>query len=325
MDPHSSTTSFKLPDWTKKTLFLFVMVFALDSFCYKAGFPLFDKMNHFGKMNQRADILILGSSNILWAIDSEELSGGLQKKVDMFSLAGGTMEFRYYFLKDYLDKHKENPPKLILFHTDRFAFNKKRYGDESYKSLQGYYHSGLFREYLNYKWQGSFDSYMKKLFKSYSLNSEAYFIYSKMFDKLPITLALVSPLYSQETNQSGTPQEESKIEDWKKLYGDPKEFLDFDEGFVKHFELSVELMKKYPEVQFLLLETPMIEFFDESLFDPTRNYFRGAEASHIKYVYINDERFKTDERLYYDASHFNLIGRNFYTSELKKYLEKFLQ
>ena len=301
-----------------------VCLYIFDNACYKIGYPFYDKMNHLGKIKEDTSIAIIGSSNVLWDLDTDQITRNTGLKVNMFSIAGGTMEFRYYILKDFLKLHDKNPPSIIVLHTDRFAFNKKRYGDEAFKSLQGYYHSGILNEYLDKKWGNSFDSKLKKISKAYSLNSEAYFILSKMMDKIPVSLAnklvLQSFLYADELEKSQgyemkIEKESSKKQKWKEHYGDPKEFLDYDESFKKHYEMCITLMKENPRTTFLLLDTPMIEIFEDKYFIPVREIFKLSESENIKYIYIENDRLSKDESLYFDASHLNIIGRSIYTDE----------
>ena len=308
-----------------------VCLIVFDNACYKIGYPFFDKMNHLGKIKEDSNIAIIGSSNVLWDLDIEQISRNTGLKVNMFSIAGGTMEFRYYLLKDFLNLHEKNPPSLIVLHTDRFAFNKKRYGDEAYKSLQGYYHSGILKEYLNKKWDNSFDSKLKKISKAYSLNSEAYFILSKIMDKIPIKIAnqyvLNSSLYADEFVKNPSyimenEQTSSKKQEWILQYGNPEEFFDLDLSFQNHFEMCIDLMKKYPGITFLLLETPMIKLFDNKYFEPIRTIYKSSESENIKYIYIENERFSNDESIYFDASHLNIIGRSIYTDEFIKNLKQ---
>ena len=314
MDRHSFIINFR------NLLIFIVCLIIFDNACYKIGYPLFDKMNHLGKIKEDSNIAIIGSSNIFWDLDIEAISRSTGVKVNMFSIAGGTMEFRYYLLKDFLRLHEKNPPSLIVLHTDRFAFNRKRYGDEAFKSLQGYYHSGILDEYLNKKWDNSFDSKLKKISKAYSLNSEAYFILSKMMDKIPIPLANIFALQSSFKMESG--QTASKKQEWKLQYGNPEDFFDLDESFQKHYEMCIELMKKYPGITFLLLDTPMIKLFDDKYFEPMQNIYKASESENIKYIYIQNDRFSNDESIYFDASHLNLLGRSIYTDEFIKRLNQ---
>ena len=314
MDRHSFIINFR------NLLIFIVCLIIFDNACYKIGYPLFDKMNHLGKIKEDSNIAIIGSSNIFWDLDIEEISRSTGVKVNMFSIAGGTMEFRYYLLKDFLRLHEKNPPSLIVLHTDRFAFNRKRYGDEAFKSLQGYYHSGILDEYLNKKWDNSFDSKLKKISKAYSLNSEAYFIISKIMDKIPISLANIFSLQSSFKMESG--QTSSKKKEWLEHYGDPEDFLDLDVSFQKHYEMCIALMKENPRITFILLDTPMIHLFNDKYFEPIRKIYKASESENIKYIYIENDRFSKDESIYFDASHLNLIGRSIYTDEFIKNLKQ---
>jgi len=325
MDRHSFITNFR------NLLIFIVCLIIFDNACYKIGYPFFDKMNHLGKIKEDTSIAIIGSSNVLWDLDTEQISRSTALKVNMFSIAGGTMEFRYYLLKDFLKLQEKNPPSIVVLHTDRFAFNRKRYGDEAYKSLQGYYHSGILKEYLDKKWDDSFDSKLKKISKAYSLNSEAYFILSKMMDKIPISLAsqfvLQSHLYADEIEKNPIKQMEigqipSKKQEWREHYGDPEEFLDYDESFQKHYEMCIAIMKEHPPITFILLDTPMIQLFEDKYFDPIRNILKASQSENIKYINIENDRFSNDESLYFDASHLNIIGRSIYTEEFIKNLKQ---
>ena len=324
MDQHSYIINFR------NLLIFIVCLLVFDNACYKIGYPFFDKMNHLGKIKEETSIAIIGSSNVLWDLDTEQISRSTALKVNMFSIAGGTMEFRYYLLKDFLKLHEKNPPSIIVLHTDRFAFNRKRYGDESYKSLQGYYHSGILNEYLDKKWDNSFDSKLKKISKAYSLNSEAYFILSKMIDRIPISLAyqfvLQSSLSAENLEKSITYEKEigkvnSKKQEWMDHYGNPEEFFDLDESFQKHYEMCTSLMKENPSITFILLDTPMIHLFEDKYFEPIRNIYKASESKNIKYIYIDNDRFSKDESIYFDASHLNIIGRSIYTDEFIKNLK----
>ena len=314
MDRHSFIINFR------NLLIFIVCLIIFDNACYKIGYPLFDKMNHLRKIKEDSNIAIIGSSNIFWDLDIEAISRSTGVKVNMFSIAGGTMEFRYYLLKDFLRLHEKNPPSLIVLHTDRFAFNRKRYGDEAFKSLQGYYHSGILDEYLNKKWDNSFDSKLKKISKAYSLNSEAYFIISKIMDKIPISLANIFSLQSSFKMESG--QTSSKKKEWLEHYGDPEDFLDLDVSFQNHYEMCIALMKENPRITFILLDTPMIHLFEDKYFEPIRKIYKSSESENIKYIYIENDRFSMDESIYFDASHLNLIGRSIYTDEFIKNLKQ---
>ena len=67
----------------------------------------------------------------------------------MIAIAGGDVEFRYEIAREYLERHKDNPPRLIIFHADRHMFSQERYAPLAYLPLQGYYHKGILKRYIN--------------------------------------------------------------------------------------------------------------------------------------------------------------------------------
>jgi hypothetical protein len=66
----------------------------------------------------------------------------------------------------------------------------------------------------------------------------------------------------------------------------------------------------------------MIHLFEDKYFEPIRNIYKTSESENIKYIYIDNDRFLSDESLYFDASHLNIIGRSIYTEEFIKNLKQ---
>lgn len=295
---------------------------------YSLVFKIYDKVSQLSNINKYYDIVFIGSSNILWAVDTNMLESATQKKVGMLALAGGNIEFRYHVLKEYLERNKHQLPERIVIHTDKFVLSKSRYSGESYKSIQGYYHQGLLQEYLSDKWksEGNKNYFLKRIFKTYTLNSQSFFILSRLMDKLPISnllgLALFTSVYAEEANKNYPPKDidkESalKIEKWaseyKKLENTPKKDKEYEDVFFK----MISLVNSY-NVKVILLETPVFNFDSTSNdgFDEVRKLFLNAENDKIRYLRLEPEFFESNISLYFDASHLNIDGRIAYTKKL---------
>lgn len=293
---------------------------------------MYDKVSQLSNINKYYDTVFIGSSNILWAVDTNILESASNKKVGMLALAGGNIEFRYYVLKEYLEKNKHQLPERIVIHTDKFVLSKSRYSGESYKSVQGYYHQGLLQEYLSDKWksEGNKNYLLKRIFKTYTINSQSFFILARLMDKIPFTnflgLALFTPIYA-ETNKNYPPKnldKESalKIEKWaneyKKLEHTPKIDKEYEDVFYK----MINLANSY-NVNVILLETPVFNFDSTSNdgFDDVRKLFVNAQNDKIRYLRLEPEFFESNFSLYFDASHLNINGRIAYTQKLATQLK----
>jgi len=324
MGPLSSTTSSRIFRTVAWLLLLAALVFAFDIIIFRSAFAQYDKLNHLNDIKKPFRVVVIGSSNILWALDPVAIESKTGMKTAMFAIAGGNIEFRYHTLKEYIDRHREEKPDLILFHADRYVFSKKRYGTEAYLSLQGYYHAGLYRDFLDHHWNGSMDSRFKKIFKVYSLNSEAYFILSKYMDRIPVNLPLTlltGPLMAEPMPLERSPVSPvSRIEQWKKNYEHLTASELIDSEFKGYYNLSTDLLKKYG-VRSYLLETPMADgIVNEADFETVRSLLRHGESNRVRYLRITGERIESDTSLYFDASHLNLEGRQKYTRLLLEHL-----
>ncbi len=335
MDLRSFITSFnsKLRYLFFSIMLLPFFIIVFDTIFFQIFFLQYDKLNQLSNINKPYDILIIGSSNILWAVDPKVIETNTAKKTGMISLAGGDIEFRYHALKEYLKRNKLRIPDKIIMHTDKYALSKGRYSGDSYKSIQGYYHKGLFVDYLDSKWKNekSKNYLLKRVFKSYTLNSEFYFILTKYFDKIPITkfLALFfnNEVYAEDSsakkiNILTDKDSVQKIEKWKKEYQKIDESEKVDKEYREWFLKMIELINSY-KVKVILLETPVFNMNNTSDdgYSSVRTLYSNVQNESIHYIRIKPEIFDNDISFYFDASHFNPIGRVNYSVELVKILQ----
>lgn len=189
-------------------------VLILDLIFYPVFYRHFDKVAKFSKISEKYDVVIVGSSNILWDINPELMKQKLNKTVGMFSLPGGNIEFRFFILKDYLEKHSNDLPEIIIFHSDKYLFSRKRYPDDSYKTIQGYYHKNILKDYIDTKWKNEppIQYHMKKNIKTFSLNSEFYFILARIADQfIPFSKILFTNSFSQSQYASDAQTSENLL------------------------------------------------------------------------------------------------------------------
>lgn len=320
MDPVSSTSSSKILRYASLTLVLLLSVVLFDRVWYALLFGQYDKMFSMVKNFKPAHTLIVGSSHILWDLDSEVLAKESGKQVVLLNVPGANLVLRKEIVSEYLKKNKDQLPSLLVLETDKFAFNKERYPDSAYKSVKGYYHKGLFQNFLDKKVpeESSLEYWTFRLSHSYSLNSYSHFIFSKLYDKY-LSAAFVWKLNAEESKQNGN---EMRVSQWKKQY----------EGLAPKLEPEL-IQELYDILKFtgrhgvrtILLETPNYRFSkeDDSAYEVVREELKKiAEDSGAVYIRLNPEEFETDPETFFDASHLNLLGKARYTAAFETELKK---
>lgn len=320
MDPVSSTSNSKILRYASLALVLLASIFLFDRVWYALLFGQYDKMFSMAKNFKPANTLIVGSSHILWDLDAEVLAKESGKQVVLLNVPGANLTLRKEIVSEYLKKNRDNLPSLLVLETDKFAFNKERYPDSAYKSVKGYYHKGLFREFLDQKvpQESSLEYWTFRVSHSYSLNSYSHFIFSKLYDKYLSSL-FVLRLSAEERTQT---LEEMEISKWKKQYEglSPK----LEPELIQELYEILKLTRKHG-IKTILLETPNYRFSkeDDLRYEVVRDELKkiGEELGAV-YLRLNSEEFETDPNMFFDASHLNLFGKAKYTASFRSELKK---
>jgi hypothetical protein len=277
---------------------------------------------------EKHDILLIGSSHMLWDIDRDQLEKSIGKKVGVLNIPGANMEMRYEFINDYLNRFSNDLPKLILLETDKYSFHPKRYPGDTYKAILGYYHKGLFQPYLRrkvYETDGAFVSLAFLMVKIYSYNHFFHYIGGRFYDRyisniLPVAFSwFSSDLYAEDSKDELTTEDQKKIKNWVRLYEELGNSI--DPKSKEYFDKITEITKMH-NIRLILLDTPNYSFDDETDFDPIRKVFKNSESDKITYLRLSPEKYEKNLKYLHDASHLNLFGRMAYTKELSEYLRE---
>ncbi len=317
MDPVSSTSSSKTLRYVSLFFTLLLSVIVLDRISYSFFFSQYDKMFSLYKNFKPSNVLIVGSSHILWDLDPVVLAKELKQPVTLLNIPGANLTLRKEIVGEYIRKNGNQKPSLLVLEADKFVFHKGRYPDSAYKSVKGYYHKGLFTDFLDRKVsEESFLEYwMFRISHSYSLNSFSHFIFSKLYDKY------LSTIFVWRLNANERENEE-RIESWKKQYENLSPQI---EGEIVQELYEILKFTQKNGVKVVLLETPNFFFSEQenSKYDVVRKELsKIAENSGAVYLRLDPSVFETRSEFFFDASHLNLLGKAAYTDYFQKELRK---
>ncbi|TGK22999.1 hypothetical protein [Leptospira stimsonii] len=317
MDPVSSTSSSKTLRYVSLFFTLLLSVIVLDRISYSFFFSQYDKMFSLYKNFKPSNVLIVGSSHILWDLDPVVLTKELKQPVTLLNIPGANLTLRKEIVGEYMRKNGNQKPSLLVLEADKFVFHKGRYPDSAYKSVKGYYHKGMFTDFLDRKVpEESFLEYwMFRISHSYSLNSFSHFIFSKLYDKY------ISSIFIWKLNASEEENGE-KIRNWKNQYEhlSPKIEKDLVQELYEILKFARDNGAKV-----VLLETPNYFFSEEEnrKYDSVRKeLMKIAEDSGSVYLRLDPGLFETKSEFFFDASHLNLLGKAAYTDSFQKELRK---
>lgn len=351
MDRVSSTSSSESgatpwPRFALRSVLFLVSVFVMDALVYFAAYPWFNDLHKLGVIEKRSDAIVVGSSHVFWDIDEKFLGQATGRSFAMLSVPGGNMEIRRHLIEEYLERHAQQPPTVVLLETDKYSFHAERYPAEAFRPLIAYYHRGILRDYLAEKMNAR-GLYVERMFRTYSLNGVSYFIGARLYNRAGAVLKQVAKVFGYDWESQddtpifdlggtpadatpGTPPvrneaapvpgEDPRLQLWRTQYAKytPDNIAADD---VAEFEKILALALKFPRTKFVLLETPNILLFPErdAGFDRrVRELFHEAdrEYANVEYVRLAPEVFEREAGLYFDGSHMNMEGRVQYTQAL---------
>lgn len=260
---------------------------------------------------QAGDVLVVGSSHILWDLDPAELGAGIGKRVRLLNVPGADLVLRKEMISEFIRVNRNERPALIVLETDKLVFHRGRYPDSAYKSVKGYYHRGWFVDFLDRKIRAEESTAEYSAFRvsrAYSLNSFSHFVFSKLYDKY-LSGAFRWSLHATE------PSGDERIESWKKQY---QTFLpETDPNLISELHEILKLTER-DGIRTILLETPNYYFSSEedAKFSVVRSKLAEIAENHrTTYVRLKPEYFETKPELFFDASHLHPVGKAEYTRE----------
>jgi hypothetical protein len=184
MEKVSSTSSSNFSRRRLLHLTAFVLLcLGVDRLAYIAAFPQFDRVLRLTTLEKPHEILVVGSSHVLWDLDHKWAAGKSGREIAMVSVPGANMDLRRHLIQDYI-KHQGNAagPFIIVMEADKYSFDSKRYPAPAPNAMLGYYHRGILREFL---W-GRLDfgeRVLNSLLQVRSLNPSFVFIGARVHDR----------------------------------------------------------------------------------------------------------------------------------------------
>lgn len=253
---------------------------------------------YFG-IGSNADILMIGHSHLMLAVDKERLEQGLGVSVAKYCREGVNVFDRQRMIQHYLDTCS-SPPKLVLYSVDPFLFTGKELSSNSYKLFYPFMDSPVMDAYIRREVPDSWDYWMHRL------------IHTSRYSDALIGSALRGWLHDWANLKFGQISEAA----FRRASLRP---MDFEQSYRHIFENSIKLLTGRG-IKVILINTPVSYGFarrNSKDYERMISYFRNFAAGE-KFVSCIDYNpdYSHNYTIFYDLIHVNPRGQKILTERM---------
>lgn len=253
---------------------------------------------YFG-IGSNADILMIGHSHLMLAVDKERLEQELGVNVAKYCREGVNVFDRQRMIQHYLDTCSA-PPKLVLYSVDPFLFTGKDLSNNSYKLFYPFMDSPVMDAYIRQESPDGWDYWLHKL------------IHTSRYSDALIGSAVRGGLHDWGNLKFGQISEDA----FRRASLRP---IDFEQSYRHIFEKSIKLLTDRG-IKVMLVNTPVsYGFARQNPKDYVRiiSYFRGFAASRVGVEYIDyNPDYSHNCTIFCDLIHMNPRGQKILTGRM---------
>lgn len=257
---------------------------------------------YFG-LDQNSEVLLVGHSHLMLAVDKEMLEDSLDCKISKYCREGVDVATRFRMLCHYLSLPDKDSLKVVIYGVDQYMFNPTGLSANVHK---------LFYPFMD---NDEIDSFIKEEsdFQDYWLHKA---VKTAGYSDGLINSSIRGWLGNWSNFKIGTVDIESirKGKSGKQLRS-----ISVDMQLKKIFESTLNMLVS-KGIDVVLLNTPIVREYNES--EPEKrdeiiDYFQ-TQAAFSEHIYYWDLNPKYSERydLFYDPIHINNIGQPVLTKEI---------
>lgn len=280
----------------KKILTVIISIICFILIDRSIGLILNTGLNRYFGLNQHSEVLLVGHSHLMLAVDKDAFENGIDKKVSKYCREGVNVADRFHMVKQYLDSPYSDSLKIVIYGVDQFMFNPTGLSQNSYK---------LFYPFID---KYDIDEYIKS-----STNKYDYWIHklicSTRYSDALINSAIRGWLNNWENYKFGT-LDIATLQ--KRINSGNERHILFDPELKQYFENTLDILKRH-NIIIILVNTPIAKILNE--YEPDKyeemiNYFKSLDkSSSLIYYWDLNPEFSEDDELFYDAIHLNNTGQ----------------
>lgn len=288
-------------------VFALVLFFAFDFGVEKV---LRYGVDHYFGLNEYADMLLIGHSHLMLAVDKQKMEEELDIKISKYCREGVGVCDRYYMVKQYLDSPYSDSLKTMMYGVDLCTFLGEGLSSNSYVLFYPFIDNddigGFIRESTD-----AVDYWSHKIIRTYRYNDGT------------IMNAAIRGLRNDWSNKKVGVID---IEKYKQFIADGNE---------RHIQMDPRIINKFKEtikmatdrgVRVILVNTPTLDILNE--YEPDKfaevcQWFQdfADNNDHVEYWDFNPE-YSTRHEIFYDRLHVNVRGQEIINEAIIKKIKE---
>ncbi len=272
-----------------------------------SGRILLNGIQQFYGLRQHSEMLIIGHSHIMLALDKDKLEKDTKMKVSKYTREGVSVYDRYYMAKQFLDSPYSDSLKITLYGVDRFSFVESGLSQNAYKLFYPFMEESIIDTYIKENVADTWDYYCHK------------YIYTTRYSDALLNASLRG--YRNDFSNYKIGQLDVNLLR-KQLAGSESQFnreIEMDSTLIDIFEKTIRMLTDRG-IRVILINTPVVDllsFGSQDMGSPVIQYFSDFTATHpnVEYWDFNPE-YASDYSIFYDPIHLNTKGQQCITEKL---------
>jgi len=264
-------------------------------------------------LNSYSEILLVGHSELMLAIDKVTMENELDCGVAKYTREGVNVADRLVMLKHYFDLPCSDSVKIVLYGVDQFIFTGEGLSANSYKLFYPFMDNQIINRYIRENASSMYDYWSHENIRTSRFND-----------------ALINAVYRGFMHDWGNFKDGFVDIDRLKedLAAGSERHIMFEEDNIKIFEETLDFLHR-KGVRVFLVNPPLVDLINE--FEPEKyaeimSMFKNYSSRYDNVVFLDyNPEFSSDYSLFYDRIHLNKQGQREVTKaivgDLKAYLK----
>lgn len=295
----------------KKILSILIFILLFISIDQGIKIVLNFGLNRYFGLDQHSEILLIGHSHLMLAIDKQELERQTHRKVSKYCREGVNTVDRNAMIKQYLSLPCSDSLKVVFYGVDQFMFTGEGLSENSYK---------LFYPFID---NFNINQYIKESSDAYDYWLHKIICTTRYSDAL-----INSAIRGWRKDWSNYKEGNLDVENLKKqIMKGQQRHICFEQYLINSFEETLNLLTQ-KGIRVILINTPIAKPLNE--YEPQQykqiiDYFQyKADSSPLIHYWDMNPQYAEKYNLFFDPIHLNPQGQKQITEEIINNFHQYL-
>lgn len=265
-------------------------------------------VNNYYGLNQHSEILLIGHSHLMLAVDKKRMENELGRKTSKYCREGVNVTDRKMMVEHFLHSGCADSLKCVLYGVDLATFTGDGLSQNSYKLFYPFIDNGYVDRYISQQ-SGVADYWLHKILKTTRFNDDGL--------KNSVVRGWLNNWDNFKSNIID-------IERYKKRLNDGDErHIQMNENLITQFKETIGMLTERG-IRVILVNTPTVDLlnqFEPEKYQQIMQWFRNFadENDNVDFIDFNPE-YSSDYSIFSDRLHLNYKGQQIITDRLVEYL-----